>query len=164
MARSQRSNKLTFARMSLVRLFDTLAFDRWNPFSIFGTTVAADAWLASDTSAFANTCIESRETAEAYVFSASLPAGVKKEEVRVEVDDGNVLVITGERSVRREEKKDKRHHIERSCATFFGRFHLPEDAVVDQVRAAMDGGMLTVTVPKVGAEKPEAKATEACPC
>jgi hypothetical protein len=36
--------------MSLVKLFDTLAFDAWNPFSIFGTTVAADAWLASDTS------------------------------------------------------------------------------------------------------------------
>ncbi|KAK3163816.1 hypothetical protein QOZ80_1AG0008690 [Eleusine coracana subsp. coracana] len=88
--------------MSLVRLFDTLALDTWkNPFSIFGTLLAADAWLASDTSAFANTYIESRETAAAYVFSAALPPGVKKEEVRVEVDEGNVLVITGERSVRR---------------------------------------------------------------
>jgi HSP20 family protein len=150
--------------MSLVRLFDT-----WrNPFSIFGATVAGDAWLASDTSAFANTYIESRDTAGAYVFSAALPPGVKKEEVRVEVDEGNVLVITGERSVRREEREDRWHHIERSCATFLGRFHLPEDAVVDGVRAAMDGGMLTVTVPKVGAasEKPmeEAKAVEDGTC
>ncbi|CAO2204781.1 unnamed protein product [Urochloa humidicola] len=123
--------------MSLVRLFDTLAPDSsWvrNPFSIFGTAVAADAWLASDTSAFANTYIESRETAGAYVFSAALPPGVKKEEVRVEVDEGNVLVITGERSVRREERRDRWHHIERSCATFLGRFHLPEDAAVDGVR------------------------------
>ncbi|GJN37561.1 hypothetical protein PR202_gb26532 [Eleusine coracana subsp. coracana] len=145
--------------MSLVRLFDTLALDTWkNPFSIFGTPLAADAWLASDTSAFANTYIESRETAAAYVFSAALPPGVKKEEVRVEVDEGNVLVITGERSVRREEKGDRWHHIERSCATFLGKFQLPEDAVVDGVRAAMDEGMLTVTVPKVAAaEKPEAK-------
>ncbi|XP_062195167.1 17.9 kDa heat shock protein 2-like [Phragmites australis] len=151
--------------MSLVRLFDTLALDTWNPFSIFGTAVAADAWLASDTSAFANTYIESRDTAGAYVFSAALPPGVKKEEVKVEVDEGNVLVITGERSVRREERSDKWHHIERSCATFLGRFHLPEDAAVDDVRAAMDGGMLTVTVPKVSAaDKPEARAIEAGPC
>ncbi|KAK3147806.1 hypothetical protein QOZ80_3BG0287000 [Eleusine coracana subsp. coracana] len=73
-------------------------------------------------------------------------------EVRVEVDEDNVLEITGERSVRREEKGDKWHHIERSSATF----HLPEDGV----KAAMDGGMLTVTVPKFHAvaEKPEAKA------
>ncbi|CAO2209089.1 unnamed protein product [Urochloa humidicola] len=154
--------------MSLVRLFDTLAPDSsWvrNPFSIFGTAVAADAWLASDTSAFANTYIESRETAGAYVFSAALPPGVKKEEVRVEVDEGNVLVITGERSVHREERRDRWHHIERSCATFLGRFHLPEDAAVDGVRAAMDAGALTVTVPKVGAaaiadEKAAAEAPE----
>jgi HSP20 family protein len=100
------------------------------------------------------------------VFSAALPPGVKKEEVRVEVDEGNVLVITGERSVRREEREDRWHHIERSCATFLGRFHLPEDAAVDGVRAAMDGGMLTVTVPKVGAatEKPEVKAIDVGTC
>lgn len=141
--------------MSLVRFLDTLAVDSWvrNPFSIFGTAVAADAWLASDTSAFANTYIESRDTDSAYVFSAALPPGVKKEEVTVEVDEAtNVLVITGERSVRREERVgDRWHHVERCCATFLGRFHLPEDAAVGGVRAAMDAGMLTVTVPKVGA-------------
>jgi len=140
--------------MSLVRLLDTLALDSWvrNPFSIFGTAVAADAWLASDTSAFAKTYIESRDTAAAYVFSAALPPGVKKEEVTVEVDEGNVLVITGERSVSREERVgDRRHHVERCCASFLGRFHLPDDAAVDGVRAAMEAGMLTVTVPKVGA-------------
>ncbi|OEL16245.1 17.9 kDa heat shock protein 2 [Dichanthelium oligosanthes] len=147
--------------MSLVRLFDTLALDSWrNPFSIFGTAVAADAWLASDTSAFANTYIESRDTAGAYVFSAALPPGVKKEEMTVEVDEGNVLVITGERSVRREERSDRLHHIERSCATFLGRFHLPGDAAVDGVKAAMDAGVLTVTVPKVGAPVTAAIAAE----
>jgi len=85
-----------------------------------------------------------------------------------------VLVITGERSVRREERSDRWHHIERSCATFLGRFHLPGDAAVDGVRAAMDAGVLTVTVPKVGAiaaaaaaEKPVREPTmaaEAGPC
>ncbi|KQK02567.1 17.9 kDa heat shock protein 2 [Brachypodium distachyon] len=152
--------------MSLVRLFDTLAFDGWNPLSIFGTAAAsgADAWLASDTSAFADTQIETRETPDAYVFSARLPPGVAKEElsIKVEVDEdgagnGNVLVIAGERSVRREAVRGdarRQHVIERSRATFFGRFHLPEDAAVDRVRAAMDadaGALLTVTVPRVGA-------------
>ncbi|PWZ31636.1 heat shock protein 2 [Zea mays] len=158
--------------MSLVRLLDTLALDSWvrNPFTIFGTAVAADAWLASDTSAFANTHIESRDTAAAYVFSAALPPGVKKEEVTVELDEGNVLVIAGERSVCRQERSDGCHHIERSRATFLARFHLPEDAAVDGVRAALDAGRLTVTVPKVGAaaaaivpEKPAADAPAPAP-
>ncbi|KAM0821767.1 hypothetical protein ACQ4PT_071966 [Festuca glaucescens] len=89
----------------------------------------------------------------AYVFSARLPAGVSKEEVRVDVEEGHVLVIAGERSVRREARSDEaRHVIERSCASFFGRFCLPDDAAVRQVRAAMDdGGELVVTVPRIGA-------------
>ncbi|KAM0897355.1 hypothetical protein ACQ4PT_022617 [Festuca glaucescens] len=161
--------------MSLVaRLFDTLSLDAWkNPFSsIFGTAAGADAWLASDTTAFAETYIESRETAEAYVFSARLPAGVSKEEVRVDVEEGHVLVIAGERSVRREARSDEaRHVIERSCASFFGRFCLPDDAAVGQVRAAMDdGGELVVTVPRIGAavvalpEPALAIEVEASPC
>ncbi|KAI5004383.1 hypothetical protein ZWY2020_031626 [Hordeum vulgare] len=165
--------------MSMVRFFDTLALDSWNPFgSIFGTTASggADAWLASDTTAFADTYIESRETAEAYVFSARLPAGVTKEEVKVEVEEeGKVLVIAGERTLRREAKSETRHHVERSCATFFGRFHLPQDAALGQVRAAMEdgGAQLTVTVPRVGAaaaavampEPPMAiEVVEASPC
>ncbi|KAK1660791.1 hypothetical protein QYE76_048950 [Lolium multiflorum] len=143
--------------MSLVaRLFDTLSLDAWkNPFSsIFGTADGADAWLASDTTTFAETYIETRETAEAYVFSARLPAGVRKEEVRVDVEEeGHVLVIAGQRTVRREVRSDQaRHVIERSCSSFFGRFCLPEDAAVGQVRAAMDdGGELVVTVPRIGA-------------
>uniref|UniRef100_A0ACD5VA09 Uncharacterized protein n=1 Tax=Avena sativa TaxID=4498 RepID=A0ACD5VA09_AVESA len=159
--------------MSLVRLFDTLALDSWkNPFSsIFGTAAGgADAWLASDTAAFAETYIESRETPEAYVFSARLPASVTKEEVRVDVEEeGHVLVISGERSVRtvRSEQAGKtdeargRQVIERSCATFFSRFCLPDDAVVGQVRAAMDDGReLVVTVPRAGAPVPVVAAPE----
>jgi HSP20 family protein len=163
--------------MSLVaRLFDTLSLDAWkNPFSsIFGTAAGADAWLASDTTAFAETYIETRETAEAYVFSARLPAGVSKEEVRVDVEEeGHVLVIAGQRTVRREARSDEaRHVIERSCASFFGRFCLPEDAAVGQARAAMDdGGELVVTVPRIGAaavlalpEPALAIQVEASPC
>lgn len=111
------------------------------------------------------------------MFSARLPAGVSKEEVKVEVEeDGHVLVIAGERSVRREARRDvetRRHVIERTSASFFGRFCLPEDAAVGQVRAAMDdGGELVVTVPRVGAaavvvavpEPALAIEVEASPC
>lgn len=47
--------------------------------------------------------------------------------------------------------------MERSSGKFTRRFRLPENAKVEQVKAAMEDGVLTVTVPKVEVKKPEVK-------
>lgn len=76
---------------------------------------------------------------------------IKKEEVKVEVEEGRVLLNSGERRKEEEEEKnDKWHRLERSSGKFLRRFRLPEDAKMDEVKAAMENGVLTVTVPKVG--------------
>uniref|UniRef100_M8CP06 Uncharacterized protein n=1 Tax=Aegilops tauschii TaxID=37682 RepID=M8CP06_AEGTA len=90
---------------------------------------------------------------------AALP-GVKKEEVKVEVEDGNVLVVSGERTKEKEDKNDKWHRVERSSGKFVRRFRLPEDAKVEEVKAGLENGVLTVTVPKAEVKKPEVKAIE----
>ncbi|URE32072.1 Hsp20/alpha crystallin family, partial [Musa troglodytarum] len=116
--------------------------------------------LVSDASAFANTSIDWKETPEAHNFKADLP-GAKKEEVKVEVEEGRVLQISGERSKEEEEKNDKWHRVERSSGKFLRRFRLPENAKVDQVKASMENGVLTVTMPKEDAKKkPEMKSIE----
>ncbi|KAK1321581.1 17.3 kDa class I heat shock protein [Acorus calamus] len=115
--------------------------------------------LSSETSVLANTRIDWKETPEAHVFKADLP-GLKKEEVKVEVEDGRVLQISGERSREKEEKNDTWHRVERSSGRFMRRFRLPEGAKVDQVKAAMENGVLTVTVPKAEVKKPEVKAID----
>jgi HSP20 family protein len=84
---------------------------------------------------------------------------VKKEEVKVEVEDGNVLVVSSER-VKEEDKNDKWHHVERSSSKFVRRFHLPENAKVGEVKAGLENGVLIVTVPKTDIKKPEVKAIE----
>ncbi|KAL8479857.1 hypothetical protein ACS0TY_026703 [Phlomoides rotata] len=86
--------------------------------------------------------------------SADLP-GLKKDEVKVEVEDGSVLQIRGERRKEQGEKNDKWHLIERSSGKFLRRFRLPENAKLDEVKAAMENGVLTVTVPKEKVKKPE---------
>ncbi|CAL4957982.1 unnamed protein product [Urochloa decumbens] len=149
--------------MSLVRrnnVFDPFS-DFWDPFDgVFGSLVPSVAASADrDTSAFANARIDWKETPEAHVFKADLP-GVKKDEVKVEVEDGNVLVISGERSKEKEDKNDKWHRVERSSGKFLRRFRLPENAKVDQVKAGLENGVLTVTVPKAEVKKPEVKAIE----
>ncbi|KAM1020132.1 hypothetical protein ACFX13_042162 [Malus domestica] len=138
--------------------FDPFSLDIWDPFEGLGT-LANFPSSARETTAIANTRIDWKETPEAHIFKADLP-GIKKEEVKVEVEDGRVLQISGERSREQEDQNDKWHRVERSSGKFVRRFRLPENAKIDQVKAAMENGVLTVTVPKEEEKKPEVKAIE----
>ncbi|KAF7033991.1 hypothetical protein CFC21_045050, partial [Triticum aestivum] len=60
----------------------------------------------------------------------------------------------------KEDKNDKWHRVERSSGKFVRRFRLPEDAKVEEVKAGLENGVLTVTVPKAEVKKPEVKAIE----
>ncbi|CAI9087379.1 OLC1v1021436C1 [Oldenlandia corymbosa var. corymbosa] len=133
--------------------FDPFSMDIWDPLANLSSPAV------QDTSAFASARIDWKETPEAHVFKADLP-GLKKEEVKVEVEEGRVLQISGERSREKEDKNDKWHRVERSSGKFLRRFRLPENAKVDQVKATMENGVLTVTVPKEEVKKPEVKAIE----
>ncbi|GLT43807.1 hypothetical protein SLA2020_177380 [Shorea laevis] len=140
---------------------DPFSLDIWDPFEglSFSSALTSVPSSSRDTSAFANARIDWKETPEAHVFKADLP-GLKKEEVKVEVEEGSVLQISGERSSEQEEKNDKWHRVERSSGKFLRRFSLPENAKMDQVRASMENGVLTVTVPKEEEKTPEVKAIE----
>uniref|UniRef100_A0A2N9F6P8 SHSP domain-containing protein n=1 Tax=Fagus sylvatica TaxID=28930 RepID=A0A2N9F6P8_FAGSY len=106
-----------------------------------------------------NTPIDWKETPEAHVFIADLP-GLNKEEVKVEFDDGRVLQISGERNVEKDDKNDKWHRVERCRGKFLRRFRLPENAKIDEVKASMENGVLTVSVPKQEGKKPERKVIQ----
>ncbi|MED6186563.1 hypothetical protein PIB30_067944 [Stylosanthes scabra] len=132
-------------------IFDPFSLDVWDPFQDFpfATSTALSAPRSAfwdDTTAVANTRIDWRETPEAHVFKADLP-GLRKDEVKVEVEEG-VLQISGERSRDKEDVGDTWHRVERSSGRFLRRFRLPENARVEEVKASMENGVLTVTVPK----------------
>ncbi|KAI8004635.1 17.5 kDa class I heat shock protein [Camellia lanceoleosa] len=67
--------------------------------------------------------------------------GVRKDEVKVQVEEGNILQISGERSK------------ERRLGNFLRRFRLPENSKVDEIKCGLKDGVLTVTVPKEETEK-----------
>ena len=106
--------------MSLIpraNAFDPFSLDLWDPFQGFpfgssGGSLFPRIPSDYETAAFAGARIDWKETPEAHVFTADVP-GLKKEEVEVEVEDGNVLQINGERSKEQEEKNHKWHRIER---------------------------------------------------
>ncbi|XP_031488516.1 17.8 kDa class I heat shock protein-like [Nymphaea colorata] len=143
-------------------MFDPFSLDAWDPFDQgcpFRSRWLSDLGFASDVSAEANTRIDWKETPQGHVFEADLP-GLKREEVKVELEEGRVLKITGERSREKEEQGEKWHRVERSSGRFLRRFRLPENAKVEEVKACMENGVLTVTVPKVEVKKPEVKSIE----
>lgn len=142
-------------------VFDPFSMDVWDPFEgfPFNRSVANVGGRGQDISGFVNASIDWKETPDAHVFKADVP-GLKKEEVKVEVEEGRVLQISGERSSDKEEKNDKWHRVERSGGKFLRRFRLPENAKVDEIKAAMVDGVLTVTVPKEEVKEPEVKAVD----
>jgi HSP20 family protein len=87
------------------------------------------------------------------VTKIDLP-GMKKEDVKVEVTDGQ-LAISGERKSEAEEKGEQFYRCEREYGSFYRRVPLPEGAKIEDVKATFTDGVLEVSVPLPA--RPEAK-------
>ncbi|CAL2268234.1 unnamed protein product [Prunus armeniaca] len=130
-------------RTIFVGHYDPFYHDVWDPFQEFHYGFPREA------TSFTNSVIDWKETSDghAYVLKEDLP-GFRREEVKVDVEEGRVLRIRGEKNVEREEKRDHWHRIERSSGKFIRRLSLPENAKADKMKVFMENGELTVTVPK----------------
>lgn len=96
--------------------------------------------------------IEVKEKEGKLFVIAELP-GLKKEEVKVHIDE-NTLVLEGERKQEKEEKREGYYHSERSYGNFYRSIALPAGAKTDQAAAQFNNGVLEITVPI-----PQAKLT-----
>lgn len=88
-----------------------------------------------------------RETPDAFLIEADLP-GFKKEDIHVEVEN-DILTIRAERHSAAEEK-DKESpylHQERSWGVYERSFDISAVSA-DDIHAAYDSGVLTLTLPK----------------
>ena len=97
--------------------------------------------------------VDISETDGEYLIKAELPE-VKKEDVKVTVEDG-VLTIQGERRQEKEEKGKKFHRIERAYGTFLRTFALPMDVDETKIVADYKDGLLQLHLPKLARPLPK---------
>ncbi len=91
--------------------------------------------------------VNTREGKNAYHIEVELP-GIKKEEVDVKVD-GNVLTISGERTLRDEVKEEDYHKVESRYGVFSRSFTLPEKVDVEHIHAESENGIVEIIIPKL---------------
>ena len=97
--------------------------------------------------------VDITEDEKEYLIKAQLPE-VKKDDMKVSVQDG-ILTIAGERRSEKEEKNKKFHRVEWAYGSFSRSFTLPEDADADKVAGDFKDGVLKVHVPKSEKAKPK---------
>jgi HSP20 family protein len=118
------------------RLFDEAAWPRFRAPSFAATDLPAPAWTPG---------IDVFEKNNRLVTKIDLP-GMKKEDVKVEVTDGQ-LIIAGDRKRESEEEKDNFHRCEREYGSFYRSIPLPEGTKLEDVKATFADGVLEVSAP-----------------
>lgn len=112
-----------------------------------------------ETKAMAATPADIKETQNAYIFVVDVP-GLRPDMVNVQVEDDNVLVVSGER--RREKERDqgiKYLRMERRLGKYLKKFVLPENADIEKISAECQDGVLNVTVAKKPPPEPKKPKT-----
>ncbi|KAE8676009.1 18.8 kDa class II heat shock protein [Hibiscus syriacus] len=114
-----------------------------------------------DAKAMAATPADVMEYPTSYVFIVDMP-GISHSEIKVQIENDNVLVVSGER--KREKEKDEKEGVkyvrmERRTGKFMRKFQLPENANTDKISAVCQDGVLRVTVEKLPPPQPKKPKT-----
>ena len=97
--------------------------------------------------------VDIREENDAFYVDAEVP-GLSAEDVKVDVEK-NVLTLSGERKVEKEEKEGTFRRVERHYGSFTRSFSLPETVDTDSISADLRDGVLELRLPKKEAPTPK---------
>lgn len=74
--------------------------------------------------------------------------GMDKDDLKIELEDNNTLVISGEKSASHDNTNNTVRRVERTYGSFSRRWQLPKTVDPSKITAKMNKGVLEVTVPK----------------
>ena len=96
-----------------------------------------------------------KETDKEYTMEIASP-GLKKEFVRVDLDDEGNLNVALENKMEHKEEKKKEHYLRREFAysNYQQSYVLPEDVDREKISAKVNDGVLTIELPKLSPKRP----------
>ncbi|KAJ4816752.1 hypothetical protein LUZ62_029318 [Rhynchospora pubera] len=122
---------------------------------LWGPTVLRE-WQGSSVGA-----LDWVETPSSHLLKFNVP-GYGKDQIKIQLEEDNVLSIRGEGFGGKEEQlpKDSVWHVsERGKGEFARQIVLPESVRADQIKAQVENGVLTIVLPKEPAPaKPKTRA------
>lgn len=87
--------------------------------------------------------------------------GMSKDDCKVQVNDNNTMVVSVEKSTKNEDKEGKRYlRRDFSYSSYKQTFTLPDNIDKNAIKAGVDNGVLTVSLPKLNEEQKK----ESCRC
>lgn len=139
------------------------SISRWDPFRglvslqdqvnrLFEDTVIQGRTGQADLATWAPAA-DIYETENDLVAKVDLP-GVQEADIDIRVEN-NTLAIRGDRKFEKEVNEDSYLRVERAFGTFTRSFSLPNTVKVENIRANLQNGVLTLRMPKREEAKPK---------
>jgi len=100
--------------------------------------------------------VDVSESDEAYTVRADLP-GIEEKDIQISLEEG-VLSIQGKLESEQEEERKGLRYVERAKGAFHRAIELPAEIDEENVKASYRQGVLTVTLPKRPAPKPQVRS------
>jgi HSP20 family protein len=97
--------------------------------------------------------VDIREEGDAFYVDADVP-GLSVEDIKVDIEK-NILTLSGERKVEKEETKNNYRRVERQYGSFTRSFSLPETVDTENISADLKDGVLELRLPKKEAPSPK---------
>lgn len=140
------------------RLFDGMFRGMMNPWDFGFMSRSASSGGNGDSGVAVMPRLDVSSDEKAYTIAAELP-GVSPDDVKLEVRD-NALILHGEKKDESKDEKKDYYVVERSYGSFERVLTLPDDAVVDEIKATHKDGVLSISIPRREPEKPQSKSIE----
>jgi HSP20 family protein len=92
--------------------------------------------------------VDFKETSDKYQIVAEMP-GIDRNNIKIDLDeDRRMLTLSGEQKEEKEQKDERYHFRERTYGSFRRTFRLPDNVKMDQIKATMNHGLLSIDLPK----------------
>ena len=93
------------------------------------------------------------ENPDAYVLTFDLP-GMSRDDVKLSFTE-NTLKVSGERKEEEDRSSATCHRVERVFGKFYRSFNFPTQVNAENIKANLENGVLSITVPKAEEVKPK---------